>query len=159
MISPWVFWGFLCWDPAEENAYGRSSGRRLNHVELNCILKSVKTFSARSTFHCCLHQVYSLKKKKEKFKIPWKLPFSFNFPPFFKDSNTLLVDRELEPISRRRGAFMHVRESIVRLLHHFLWGSGQADLCKQSAQWQITQLELAVPCGNIECVHFRQTVL
>lgn len=69
-------------------------------------------------------------------------------PFFFKDRNTLLVDRELEPISRRRGVFVHVRESIVRLLHHFLCGSGQADLCKQSEQWQIPQLELAVPCGN-----------
>lgn len=29
-------------------------------------------------------------------------------PPCFKDSNTLLVDKELEPISRRRGVFVHV---------------------------------------------------
>lgn len=87
--------------------------------------------------------------KEKKVQHSMKNPILILSPPlFFKDSNTLLVDRELEPISRRRGVFVHVRESIVRLLHHFLCGSGQADLCKQSEQWQITQLELTVPCGN-----------
>lgn len=81
----------------------------------------VKTFSV---CYCCTGgilrcrldhgwiQVCSLKKKKE-LQYSIKDPLTFQFPPFFRDSSTLLCGRgalRLQSVSRR-GA---VRESIVR---------------------------------------------
>lgn len=80
-----------------------------------------------------------VKEKESELRQSTENAFTFQFIPFSLEIVAhcgWTGSWRLEPISRRR----RVWESIVcRVLHHFLRGSGQTDLCKQSVQWQIVE--------------------